>query len=391
MTRRICVITGTRADYGHLYWVLQALKEDPRCALTVIATGTHLSAPHGDTLREVEKGGYTSVIPVDIHINSDTGRETAHVLGRATSRLADAYSAAKADLVVLLGDRYEILAAAQAALVMRIPVAHIHGGEVTHGAFDDAIRHAITKMAHLHFTAAAAYAKRIRQMGEAPETIFTVGAPGLDHLEKTPPIPLDEISKEIGFDPKRPILLVTYHPETLDETGGARGGAALIAALTRFLGRATILCTGVNADPGHMAITALYSEFATNHPGQVFTVKSLGQARYLSVLRCAAAVVGNSSSGLIEAPAVSCPTVNIGRRQNGRLRAESIIDCDATETHITNAIERALSTEFQAVARQSEPPLGRGGASARIAETLATHPLENIIFKTFRDLEPGPA
>lgn len=383
--RKICAVTGSRADYGHLFWILQALKDDPRCALTVVATGAHLSATHGGTFADVAGGGYAHILPVDIELGDDSGEATAAAMGRATARLAAAFAEIRPDLILILGDRYEILGAAQAALMMRIPVAHVHGGEVTRGAFDDAVRHAVTKMSHLHFAAAAVYADRICQMGEDPAFVFAFGAPGLDHLKRTPDIPTDVLAADIGFDPSRALLLVTYHPVTLEDDAGEDEAGALLRALERFVDGATLLCTGVNADPGHRRLARAFEALQAAHPGKVLLAQSLGQRRYLAAMRRAAAVVGNSSSGMIEAPALGRPTVNIGSRQDGRLRGDSIIDCPAEEGAIADAISRALGSDFQATAAAAEPPLGRGGASARIAATLTEVPLDGILRKKFHD------
>lgn len=390
MARRIGVVTGTRAEYGHLYWVLRALADDPRCDVHLYVTGAHLSKAHGMTIDTIESQGIT-LTPVDIELTDDTNLGIAKAIGLGTRKLAEAFERTRPDVIVILGDRYELLCAAEAALVMKIPVAHIHGGELTQGAFDDAIRHALTKMSHLHFASADAYAKRIRQLGEDPATIFSFGAPGLDHLSKTARMSLDELGADIGFPLVPPFLLVTFHPETLASQSPDVQAEALTDALDEFVGETTILFTGVNADPGHRSVAERIEAFIKNNPGRATAVQSLGQRRYLSAMHLCAAVVGNSSSGLIEAPALGRPTVNIGDRQQGRLRSASVIDCAAEADAIVGAIRQALSPAFQKIAAEAEPPLGRGGASDKIAAVIASHPLENLTKKSFHDIEfPWP-
>jgi len=305
-------------------------------------------------------------------------------MAQVTSGLARAFVELAPDVIVVLGDRYEVLAAAQAALVVGIPLAHLHGGETTEGAFDEAIRHSVTKMAHLHFVAAEDYAQRVRQLGEADDRIFNVGAPGLDHLEHTTLATRDELASHLDLVLTSPLLVVTYHPETLDADGGLGGLVAMLEALDD-IDDATIVFTGVNADPGHDAISDRIAQFVAADTTHRCMVPSLGQARYLGLLRIANSVIGNSSSGMIEAPALRLPTVNIGDRQKGRLRAASVVDCSPDATDIRLAIERVLDPAFTSGLPAIVSVYGAGNASSQIVDILTTTRLDGIMKKHFVD------
>lgn len=386
MTRKVCVVTGTRAEYGHLFWIIRALEEDSRAQLQIVVTGAHLSEAHGWTVDQIKNDGFTPDAEVNLNIHDDSPLSIAKGMGLGLEEMVRHFSELAPDLIVVLGDRYELLCAAQAALLLRIPVAHIHGGEVTEGAFDEAIRHSLTKMAHLHFPAAERYAKRLRQLGENPNCIYNFGAPGLDHIQKTQPLQRNEIEEWLGISLKDPILLVTYHPVTLGMNNNTSEVHSVIEALEQFSEKATILCTGVNADPEFNTIREAFHTFYQKHSQCVALVQSMGQQRYLSTMRLASVVVGNSSSGIIEAPALGVPTVNIGDRQKGRLRASSIIDCAANTQSIINAINKALDPENREKACNVQLAYGSGEASSRIVEVLITHPLENILMKKFFDI-----
>jgi UDP-N-acetylglucosamine 2-epimerase (non-hydrolysing) len=302
--------------------------------------------------------------------------------GRALAGLGAAFAELRPHLVVLLGDRYEALAAAQAALLARIPLAHIHGGETTFGAIDESMRHAITKLAQLHFVAAPPYRRRVLQLGEAASRVFCFGPIGADNFRRLPLLDRPALARALDIPLPGPLLLVTYHPTTLGRVAPARAVAQLLAALEGFP-QASVIFTGANADPGHAAIAPLYRAFIARHPGRAHYFPSLGQLRYLSALRAAAAVVGNSSSGIIEAPLCGTPTVNIGDRQRGRLRAPSVIDCAEERAAITRAISRALGPAF-APARTRARSAGHD-VSRRIKDVLARVGLEGLTTKTFRD------
>lgn len=382
--RRICFVTGTRADYGHLYWVMREVQQDPELELQVIVTGAHLCNAWGRTVDVIERDGFPIDARVDMQLSGDSGVATAKSTGLAVIGFADAYERLSPDLIVLLGDRYEELAAAQVALLMKIPVAHIHGGETSEGAMDESIRHAVTKMSHLHFVAAAPYRDRVLQLGENPAAVFNFGAPGLDHLTRTPLPDRAALAADIGLPLDGPVFAVTYHPVTLNAQVPAVAANELIGALERFPS-ANIIFTGVNADPGNWAIARAIREFSATHPERVRFFDSLGQQRYLGLLQIADVVIGNSSSGLIEAPALRVPTVNIGDRQRGRLKAASVIDCADDTESIKNAIEQALSPQFREQLPVNLSPYGKGRAAAQIMQVMKTCDLSNILMKKFFD------
>ncbi len=386
--RRICIVTGTRADYGLLYWLIHDLEKDPAAEVQLVVCAMHLSPEFGLTVREIEKDAFEIAARVEMLLSSDSPVGIAKSMGLGTIGFAEAFERLRPDLLVLLGDRFEILAAAQAAMVARIPIAHIHGGEATEGLIDEAIRHAVTKMAQLHFTAAEPYRRRVIQLGERPERVFTVGAPGLENLHRLPLPGRDELAERLGIPLARPLLLATYHPVTLSGRDPAEPMAALLAALDAFP-EATVVLTKANADTAGRVINRMIDAFVAERPGRAAAATSLGQAAYLGLLLEADCVVGNSSSGILEAPAIGTPTVNLGARQRGRLRAPSVIDCAEKEDDIVAALRRALSPEFQALAARRESPFGSGRVAPRIKEVLLSIPLDDLLMKRFYDLETG--
>lgn len=369
MTQRVAVFTGTRAEYGLLYWLMRDVQACPDLALQVIAGAMHLAPEFGETWREIAADGFAIDAKVEMLVASNTRVGIAKSIGLGTIGLADALARLDPQVLVILGDRFEALAAAQTALVMGIPIAHLHGGEITEGAYDDAIRHAITKMAHLHFTATEDYRRRVIQMGEAPGTVFNVGAFGLDHLTRTEAISLAALSEGLGFAIDRPYFLVTYHPVTQGDEDPRLTVAALLRALDGFPGHQVIL-TYPNADHGGRAIIPELERYASERPGRVIAVPSLGFRRYHAALKHASVVVGNSSSGIIEAPSVHVPSVNIGIRQAGRMAADSVVHCAADEAAIAAALNRALSTQFGEVCRSARNPYGQGDAAAQTVHVL---------------------
>ena len=382
--RRICVVTGSRAEYGLLYWLLREIQGDPRLQLQLAVTGMHLAPEFGMTLRQIEADGFAPDARVDMLVASDTPAGIAKSIGLGVIGFADALARLGPDLMVILGDRFEILAAAQAAMVARIPIAHIHGGELTEGLIDEAIRHSLTKMSHLHFVTTERYRERVIQLGEAPDRVWNVGAPGLDAIRRLPRLDRESLSASIGFDLRARYFLVTYHPLTLSE-GGREAIDALFAALAEFPAY-RILITGVNADPGNRVVREAIRDFSAANPGRVHVVESLGQHRYLSALAHAEVVVGNSSSALIEAPSLRVPTVNVGDRQRGRIRAATVIDAIENRLAIAEAIRTALSPAFREGLRDAESPFGDGHAAERIRDILAVHPLEGLLVKRFWDV-----
>jgi UDP-2,4-diacetamido-2,4,6-trideoxy-beta-L-idose 2-epimerase len=381
--RRIAVFTGTRAEYGLLYWLMKDIQSHSELELQVIAAAMHLSPEFGHTWHAIVDDGFPIDAKVEMLLSSDSRVGITKSMGLGTIGLADALDRLAPDALVILGDRFEALAAAQTALVMNIPIMHLHGGEVTEGAYDDAIRHAITKMASLHGVAAESYRQRVIQMGEKPERVLNVGALGLDHLTRSPRMSRQALAENLGFSLDAPYLLVTYHPVTLANEPPVESFQGLLDALDRWPDHQVIL-TYPNADNGGRAIIPLLETYAAGQPERVLAIPSLGFQRYLSAVAEAAAVVGNSSSGLIEVPSFGVPTVNIGQRQGGRLAADSVLHCAAQADAIEASLRQALSPTFRAACRHTRNPYGQGNAAQQIVSALATQPLETL--KTFHDL-----
>lgn len=387
MSRKICVVTGTRAEYGLLRWVMQGVAADPDLTLQIIATGMHLSPEFGLTYREIEADGFTIDRKVEMLTSSDTPVGIAKAMGLGMIGFADALAELKPDILLVLGDRFEIFAAAAAALVARIPIAHLHGGETTEGAFDEAFRHSITKMAHLHFVAAAPYRDRVIQLGEAPDRVFLVGGLGVDAIKRVKLLARADLEKAIEFQFGRRNLLVTFHPATLDAASPVVEMEELLAALAD-LRDTHLIFTMPNADTGGRDLIALVERFVADHPGTAKAYASLGQVRYLSCLAQVDAVVGNSSSGLLEAPSFRIGTIDIGGRQRGRLKAESVISCAPERAAIAAALKHLETPEFETLLKTTTNPYGDGGASAKIVAVLKQEALPFVRGKAFYDLAP---
>lgn len=381
--RRVAVFTGSRAEYGLLFWLMKEIQASASLELKVIAGAMHLSPKFGETWKDIEKDGFTIDAQVEMLLSSDTGVGVAKSIGLGTIGMADVLHRLAPDVLVILGDRFEALAAAQAALVMNIPIAHLHGGELTEGAYDDAIRHAITKMASLHFVATSDYRRRVLQLGEAPENVFNVGAAGLDHVIRTPRLDRRALSESLGLSLDRPFFLVTYHPVTVAHEPPEKSFLALLDALETFPEH-SILLTYPNADNGGEIIISLLEAFAARHPNRVLAIPSLGFRRYLSAVAEADVVIGNSSSGLIEVPSFGVPTVNIGQRQAGRLAPGSVLHAEANEKSIRETIQRALTPDFREHCRAVENLYGSGNTAGLIVEALITQPLSTC--KHFHDI-----
>ena len=389
MTRRICVVTGSRADYGHLQPVMEAMRQDSDLALQVLVCGQHLDSRFGDTWKAIAADGFDIQGKVGPSLTDDSRLAVAQATGRTISGVATELDRLRPDIVLVLGDRYEIFAAGAAAMILGIPVAHIHGGEITEAAMDDAMRHALSKMAALHFTAAEPYRARLIQMGEDPAQVILSGAPGLDHLQDVAPLTLAGLAQELKIAISDPLFLITYHPVTLKEDGGAGGLSALLGALECF-SDATMVFSGVNSDFGHARLRERIASFVAADPRRRIAVESLGYRRYLGAMQSAAAVIGNSSSGLIEAPALGVPTVNIGNRQKGRLRSATVIDCAEDQQAIWAAINRALSPTFREDAARTAPAYRCGGAAQHIVNVLKNMPLTQLSAKRFHDIIAEP-
>lgn len=385
MTRKVCVITGTRAEYGLLRLLMQGIRDDAALQLQLLVTGTHLSPQFGITYREIEQDGFQIDRKVEVPLADNSAAGVARSTGHGMIGITDALESLKPDIVVLLGDRFEILAAASAALILGIPIAHIHGGETTEGAFDEAIRHAVTKMASLHFVAAEAYRRRVIQLGEHPDRTFLVGGLGVDLIRQTPLLDRAAIEAELRFSLGVKSLLVTFHPATLDSADPADQMKELLAALGA-LADTQLVFTMPNADTGSQGIARQIEDFVASH-ANARAYASLGARRYLSCMAQVDGVVGNSSSGLTEAPSLGVATINIGDRQRGRLKAQSVMDCAPEREDIAAALRRLYSPQFrQALALGIDNPYGDGGATAKIVEVLRTQPLENLLKKSFYDL-----
>jgi len=382
--RKICIITGTRAEYGLLRWVMQGIKDDPELTLQIIATGMHLSPEFGLTYKAIEQDGFEIDRKVEMLTSSDTSVGIAKSMGLGMVGFADALHELQPDLIVVLGDRFEIFAAVSAALVARIPVAHLHGGETTEGAFDEAIRHSITKMAHLHFVAAEPYRQRVIQLGEQPDRVFLVGGLGVDNIKRLQLLDRAALEASLDFKLGRKSLLITFHPVTLETATAASQMDELLAALAE-LKDTQLIFTLPNADTdGRVLIKRLQNFVAQHHNARAYS--SVGQLRYLSCIAQVDGVVGNSSSGLAEVPSFKKGTINIGDRQRGRLQAESIINCEPTHDSIAAAVEKLYSTGFQGSLCQATNPYGEGGASERVVSILKYYSIANIVKKTFYNL-----
>lgn len=384
MSRSICVVTGSRADYGLLRWVMEDIEAAEDLTLQIVASGMHLSPRFGQTLDAIEADGLTVDWEVEMLLASDTPSGVTKSIGMGIIGFADAFERLKPEIVVILGDRFEALAAAVAAIVARIPIAHIHGGEVTEGALDDAFRHAITKMASLHFVAAEPYRRRVVQLGESEETVFMVGGMGLDSIERLKLLDRPELEESLGCQLGTKSLLVTFHPVTLEAESSLAQLGELLAAL-KERGDTRLIFTLPNADPGGHSHAGLIEEFARSN-SNALVVTSLGQQRYLSCLREVDGVVGNSSSGLLEAPSLGTGTVDIGSRQLGRLRAPSVLSSNPLEGEISAAIDRLYSPDFREIVKDRVSPYGSAGASRKIVALLQGVSLTEIKAKRFVDL-----
>ena len=385
MSRKICVVTGTRAEYGLLRWVMEGIRQAPCLKLQIIVTGMHLSPEFGLTYQEIEKDGFSIDRKIEMLLSSDTPSGLAKSMGLGLVSFGDALQQLQPDIMLILGDRFELFSAVAAAMVARIPVAHLHGGESTVGAFDEAIRHSITKMSHLHFVAAEEYRKRVVQLGEHPDRVFLVGGLGIDNIGKLDLMNRPELEKSLEFRLGEKNLLITFHPVTLEDETSAMQMTELLAALDA-LEDTRLIFTMPNADTDGRVLIDAIEQFVTKHPN-ARSYTSLGQLRYLSCVRHVDGVVGNSSSGLLEVPSFAKGTINIGDRQRGRLKAKSVIDCGPERESITAALQKLYSKEFQLALGTVQNPYGEGGASKKIVEILQDHPLESILKKSFHDLE----
>lgn len=383
--RKVCVVTGSRAEYGLLRPLLAAIQSDAALQLQVVVSGMHLSSKFGNTWRDVVTDGYQIDERVEMPLASDTEHAINIAMGQGQIGFSTAWKRLQPDIVLVLGDRFEIMAAVTAAMLHRIPIAHVHGGEASEGQIDEAIRHSITKMAQLHFTAAEPYRQRVIQLGEDPAHVHNVGALAADNIASLPLLDKTALEDAINFPLDDPLFLVTYHPVTLSEAETESGIEALLQALDRFP-EARIIFTQANADTGGCLVNQRIDAYVARNSDRCTTHKALGAVRYLSAMRMATAVIGNSSSGIIEAPIMGVPTVNIGDRQRGRLRAASILDCAEDTDAIVVAIEQCRISEFRQRIAAMDSPYGDGHAADRICRILRETELDGLIHKRFHDI-----
>jgi len=380
--RKICFVTGSRAEYGIMSRLMKMVQADASLQLQVIATNMHLSPTFGLTYREIEADDITIDKKVDMMVSGDTASAVTKSLGLGIIGFADAYADLKPDLLVVLGDRYEILGAVSAALLFQIPVAHISGGDITEGAYDDAIRHAITKMSHLHFPTTEEYRNRVIQLGEQPDHVWNMGSLSVDNMKHVALMSREELEESLGFKLDKPTALVTYHPVTMEADRAGEQCDELLAALDAE--PLNLIFTMPNSDNNGVVIMEKINEYVAAHPARAIAVKSLGYKRYLSALQFVALVVGNSSSGIAEVPSFHIPTVNIGIRQKGRIRGNSVIHCDPTRQSISAAISQART--MAANADDFVNPYEQSDTAAKILEVLKTYPLDGLEMKQFYNI-----
>ena len=386
MKRKICIATGTRADWGLLSPIAQALNKRDDVDLKIIATNMHLSEEYGSTWKEIENDGLKIDWRVKMKSDADSRKDTVLAMSECMAGMAEALAALRPDLLVILGDRYEMLATASAALILRIPIAHIAGGAISQGAYDESIRHAITKMSHIHLTETERYRKRVIQLGENPEHVIYTGAIGVYNIMHTQYISREQLERELNLTLSDRLILATFHPATLDEMPPQQQCKNLLAALDRHPDYQTIF-TYPNNDSEGRIIIQLIESYRRRHPERVAVFPSLGMRRYLSMLHCATAVVGNSSSGIVEVPSIGIPTLDIGIRQMGRTAAPSVLHCGVSEEEIADGLETVLSSSFRMIAKSAENPYYLPDTLEKMVDAIVNTPLDNIIIKPFYDVK----
>jgi GDP/UDP-N,N'-diacetylbacillosamine 2-epimerase (hydrolysing) len=385
LKRKICVYTSTRAEYGLLRSVIQKIQATESLQLQILATGMHLSPEFGMTIQEIRADGFDPDESIGILLSGDTPTAICKSMGLAMIGYGEAIERLRPEIVLLLGDRFETFCMAAAAQVCRVPIAHIHGGESTEGAIDEAFRHSITKMSHLHFTSCEPYRQRIIQLGEAPERVFNVGALGVENIRRIQLMERNELSEAIGFNLEKPYFLVTFHPVTLEKSTSEEQFQVLLDALDAF-SEYSVIFTKANADTDGRIINRLIDGYTEKNSKRCLAVTSLGSLRYLSAMKYAIALIGNSSSGILEAPSFRIPTVNIGDRQKGRMQAASILNCTPDVDSIRHTVEHALSSAFQLSLTGILNPYDRSGTCSTIVSLLAEMDISDIIKKTFHDI-----
>lgn len=383
--RKICVITGSRAEYGLLYWLIKEINSDDELELQLIATGMHLSPEFGSTYREIEKN-FKINKKIEMDLSSDTSQSISKSMGLAQISFSQAYSELKPDLITVLGDRYEILSAVISAMISNIPIAHIHGGEITEGSWDNNIRHCISKMAHLHFTASEVYKRRVIQLGEQPNKVYNVGGLGIENIKKLNLLSKSDLEDTINFKFNLKNIMITFHPVTLENNTSKNQFQEILNAINE-LKDTNIIFTKANSDLNGKVINQMIDEYIYENPKKSVSYLSLGQEKYLSVLQYIDVIVGNSSSGLLEAPSFKIATINIGDRQKGRICSKSVINCLPIKKNIKKSLEIVYSPKFQKLLKTVENPYDNGITSKKIARVLKNFNLENILKKQFNDID----
>ena len=383
--RKICVVTGSRAEYGLLYWLMKEIEANKNLELQLIATGMHLSSEFGMTYREIEKD-FKIDKKINIHLSSDTSTSISRSMGMAQTYLSEAYNKLKPDILVVLGDRYEIFSAASAAMIAKIPIAHIHGGEITEGSWDDCIRHCISKMAHLHFTATEEYRTRVVQLGEEPNRVFNIGGMGIENIKRLELLSKNEYEKSINFKLNKKNILITFHPVTLENNTSKKQFQELLNVIND-LNDTNVIFTKTNSDLYGKIINQMIDQYTSKYPKKSIAVTSLGQIKYLSALQYVDAIVGNSSSGLMEAPSFKIPTINIGDRQKGRIKAKSVVDCSPNKKSIKNSFKIIYSKHFKKLLHTVKNPYDNGLPSKKIVRVLKNIKLQNILKKSFYNID----
>lgn len=385
--KKIAVFTGTRAEYGLLYWLMKEIESDEDLELQLIVSGMHLSPEFGYTIESIERDGFRVNEKVEMLLSSSTDVGVAKSIGLGVIGFADVLDRLRPDCLIILGDRFEALAVVQTAMIMQVPIAHLHGGELTEGLIDEAIRHSITKMAQLHFTSAEVYRKRVIQLGESPDRVFNVGALAIENVRRLKLLNQEELEASLEFKLGSQPLLVTYHPVTLKPGGGIESLKNMLSALDGVAPEHKLVITFPNADTHGRELIGVLKEYASRNSERVLLTQSLGQLRYLSLMKICGAVVGNSSSGLLEAPAFGVPTVNIGIRQKGRFKPDSVIQSGEELSEISAALSVALSEDHRSTSKAALNPYGDGYVSEKIIPVLKSKDLKSLVFKKFYDLE----
>jgi len=384
--RKVCVVTGTRAEYGLLYYLMKEIESIKDLELQIIVTGMHLAPEFGLTYKQIEKDGFTINAKVEMLLSSDTGVGVSKSMGVGMIGFTDALTDLRPDLLLVLGDRFEIFSVVSVATILMIPIAHLHGGETTEGAYDESFRHSITKMSHLHFTATEEYRNRVIQLGEYHDRVFNVGAIGIDNIKRLRLLSKKDFEESIGFELNKHNFLITFHSATLEKYTAKEQFSNLLKVLDE-LEETNLIFTKSNADNGGRTINEMIDGYVASNSDKAIVFTSLGQLRYLSAMQYVDGVIGNSSSGLLEAPSFNVGTINIGDRQKGRIKAESVIDCMPTMDGIGQAVQMLYSKSFQERIKTVKSPYGKGGVAETVVEIIQQYPLNRILKKKFYNLD----